>query len=119
MDETLHVFGHACCESVAALREENARLTRERDDLQEHERQTHERLGAILGTDDSLEECAKRMRRERDEDRALKESAQEDAVRAFGMVSRLRGLIRDALSCDPAVRPVEWVEWRIRAAKGE
>jgi chromosome segregation ATPase len=26
-----------------------------------HERQTHEQLGAILGTDDSLEECAKRM----------------------------------------------------------
>lgn len=33
-------------------------------ELQEHERQTHERLGAILGTDDSLEECAKRLKAE-------------------------------------------------------
>jgi hypothetical protein len=32
------------------------------DKLAEHERQTHERLGAILGTDDSLEECAKRLK---------------------------------------------------------
>lgn len=31
-------------------------------ELAEHERQTHERLGAILGTDDSLEECAKRLK---------------------------------------------------------
>lgn len=33
----------------------------------EHEQQTHERLGAILGTDDSLEQCAKRMKEHYDE----------------------------------------------------
>ena len=31
-------------------------------------------------------------------------------------VERLRGLLDDALACDPAIRPVEWVEWRERAA---
>lgn len=30
------------------------------EEFEDHERQTHEILGAILGTDDSLEECAKR-----------------------------------------------------------
>ena len=31
-------------------------------EMEEHERQTHERLSAVLGTDDSLEECALRLR---------------------------------------------------------
>lgn len=33
-------------------------------ELEEHEHKTHERLGKILGTDDSLEECARRLRGE-------------------------------------------------------
>ena len=36
-------------------------LRDERDDLAEHERQTHEELGAILGTDTSLLDGAKRL----------------------------------------------------------
>ena len=35
-------------------------------ELERHEEQTHERLGALLGTDDSLEECAKQLLSERD-----------------------------------------------------
>ncbi len=40
---------------IAALK---ARLS----ELEEHERQTHETLGSILGTDDSLERCARRIK---------------------------------------------------------
>jgi len=28
----------------------------------------------------------------------------------------LEAVLREALDCDPAIRPVQWVEWRIRAA---
>lgn len=60
----------SCCErEITALREEIRQL-------QEHEKQTHTELGAVLGVDDSLLECAKRMRREiialREENAALK-----------------------------------------------
>jgi chromosome segregation ATPase len=40
-------------------------------EAQEHERQTHERLGAILGTDTSLEDGARRLRVQLAEARAL------------------------------------------------
>ena len=44
----------------------------------------------------------------------------ERAEAAEAEVERLRGLLDDALACDPAIRPVEWVEWRERAAlRGE
>lgn len=45
-----------------ALDRTSKELRRERDELAEHERQTHERMGAILGTDDSMERCAERLR---------------------------------------------------------
>lgn len=37
------------------------RLTTRLKEMEEHERHTHEQLGAILGTDDSLEQCALRL----------------------------------------------------------
>lgn len=80
------------CEQCKALELERARIVRERNDiyrihlsqvaqsnehkqqlqqaqqrvgeLEAHERQTHERLGAILGTDDSLEEKAKQLKQQ-------------------------------------------------------
>lgn len=55
---------------VTRLRARLAEVERERDDFAEHEKQTHERLGAILGTTDSLEQCALRLRADRDVARA-------------------------------------------------
>jgi len=51
-------FKRAGITRAAAVADTDARIERITE-LQEHERQTHERLGAILGTDDSLEELAR------------------------------------------------------------
>lgn len=105
-------MGLGTLDEINRLREENARLTGERNDAVEMHKTCH---------------------KERDEARAevvhlraLVKSREQDTAEHLqtikGLateVARLEGLIRDALSCDPAIRPVEWVEWRIRAAKGE
>jgi hypothetical protein len=57
--------------AAAAIEGATKELRAELAELLEHEKQTHERLGKILGTDDSLEECAKRLRAERDALRGL------------------------------------------------
>jgi len=62
-------------ESYHAEAEEADRLREGLAALKEHERQTHETLGTILGTDDSLEQKAKALKAERDRLRDWKESA--------------------------------------------
>lgn len=84
-----------------------AQIIAERDELAEHERQTHERLGAILGTDTSLEDAARRMLRKRDEAQAI-----------AGQHVRTAWRERDeALAAEAAVRrQLEGVEARYRDA---
>jgi chromosome segregation ATPase len=49
------------CKTLGTLSGENHALRIELEHLTEHEKQTHESLGAILGTDTSLEDAARRM----------------------------------------------------------
>jgi hypothetical protein len=57
-----------------ALRSELEETRKYADELTEHEGRKHERLAAILGRDDSLEECAKRIRAELEETKARLEA---------------------------------------------
>ena len=56
------------------------------DEARAHEAQTHATLGAILGTDDSLEQCALRMRAERD---ALKKDAKYTEIMRDAIVAQI------------------------------
>lgn len=58
------------------LEEENAALRKRVEELEAHERQTHETLGAILGTDDALHVLAARLK-----ERAEKAELERDSYR--------------------------------------
>lgn len=77
-------------EQRAAITAENERLAGEVEELREHERQTHERLGAILGTDDSLEECAKRLKADRDAIKVQWQSLHDEREEQYAALRRNR-----------------------------
>lgn len=62
-------------ETIRGLKDDLAAERERADALQAHEDQTHAVLGAILGTDDSLEQCAKRLLADRDRLRVVIEQA--------------------------------------------
>lgn len=77
----------------ADVPQESAELTALRERLagvEEHERQTHERLGAILGTDDSLEECAKRLKADRDATKVQWQSLHDEREEQYAALRRAK-----------------------------